>query len=160
MVLHAGDRVGEGAGRGAVAHAPAGHAVGLGDAVDGDGVVAEGGIEGGDGVMFALVEEFFVYLVADDPDFPLDAEGGEGVEFVAGVNRAGGVGGAVDYDGLGAGGEGRLEGGGGEVEVLVLGGGDDEGAGTTTSSPSLQRAMRALNMACLAPQETTISSGA
>ena len=110
VVLDLVDRIGQRLGSGGVAETPAGHRVGLGEAVDGDGQVVEILAERGDGDVLGLaIDELFVNLVGKDDDVLLERDFTEGAEFLLGVNRAGRVAGRVDDDHLGGRGHGFLE---------------------------------------------------
>ena len=111
-----------------VADAPAGHGVCLGHAVDEDGALLGIGAEGGEaGELPSVIGQAGVDLVGDDVEVGLLAHGGQGLQLLLAVHHAGGVGGVVEHDGLGLGGDGPLQLAGGELEVLGLGGGDHHG---------------------------------
>ena len=73
------------------AHAPAGHGVGLGHAVDHDGLVLELGNLGEDVGHLALVHEVLVDFVRDHPQAVLERPLADRREFRCGVDRAGRV---------------------------------------------------------------------
>ena len=71
------------------AHAPAGHGVGLGHAVEHDGLVRQLGDQGDDvGGLGAVVEQVLVDLVGDDPDAVLQGPPADGGQLGGGVDRA------------------------------------------------------------------------
>ena len=74
------DGVDDGLGAADVADAPAGHGEGFGVAVEGEGLVEELGVEGGEGdELEAVVDEFFVDFVGEDDEVGVfDDDVGEG----------------------------------------------------------------------------------
>jgi len=113
---------------GGVTEAPAGHGVGFGETVDGDGEVGDFLAEGSDGdVGLVGVNEFFVDFVGQDEDVFAHGDVGDGLKLFLGVNGAGGVAGAVDDDHLGEGGHGVLELIRGHFPAVFALGFDDDG---------------------------------
>ena len=92
------------------ANPPAGHGVGLGDAVDDDAAVGDLGHERGHrregGVA---VDEVLVDLVGHDPEPVLDGPAPDRLDLLGRVDRAGRVRGRDEDEHLGARGAGRLE---------------------------------------------------
>ncbi len=89
---------------------PAGHRVGLGDAVDHDAAVGEVGHEdrhGGE--LRVAVDQMLVDLVRDDPEAVLKGPFTDRLDLGGRVHGAGGVGGGHEDEHLGALGAGRLQ---------------------------------------------------
>jgi len=84
-------------------------------------------VEGGEGdELEAIVDEFFVDFVGEDDEVGvLDDDVGEGLEFFGGVGVSGGVGGGVEDEDLGLGGDGGLELMGGDFEGIFFLADDD-----------------------------------
>ena len=117
---HLGDDV-VGAG---VTDAPAGHGVCLGYAVDQDGALLGVGAEGGEaGEGAAVVGQAGVDLVGNHINIRLSTHSGDGLQLLSVVHHAGWVGGIVEQNGLGPGGDGGRELFRCQLEVLCLGGG-------------------------------------
>ena len=92
------------------ADAPAGHRVGLRDAVDDDGVVGEEGAEHGHRAgVDVVVHQVLVDLVGEHPEAVVLDPLADRPDLVRGVDRAGRVGRRDEQQHLGAGGAGRLE---------------------------------------------------
>ena len=90
MALERVDRLGNRLRRAEVAQPPAGHRVGLAETVDRDRQIVRFGGERADGdVLRVVVNELLVNLVAEDEDFLLDGDVGDGFQFLARVHRAG-----------------------------------------------------------------------
>ena len=104
-----------------IADAPAGHGVGLGDAVDDDGlglhIVAQGGEAD---VVLAVVDQLLVDLVGDDVETGLHSQLCDLHQLAAGIDAAVGVGGAVEDDGLGLFVDVGAQHLGGDDEVVLL----------------------------------------
>ena len=93
------------------ADAPAGHGVGFGDSVDGEGAVVQLRRDLGDGREGEIVmDDLFVDVVGHDVDVGMaDEYLGEGAQFGGGVGGAGGVGRRVEDEPFGARGDRRLQ---------------------------------------------------
>ena len=110
------------------ADAPAGHGVGLGGAAHQDGAGLDLLAQGGEGDELLVVkDQLAVHLVGDDVQVVVQADLGDVLQVLPAVDHAGGVGGAVEHQGLGLGGDGGLELLRGQVEAVLLRGGDDHG---------------------------------
>ncbi len=110
------------------ADAPAGHGVGLGDAVDDEALLGDLGHEGGHGgELVVAVDEVLVDLVGDDPHAVLDGPAPDGGDLVGGVDRSGGVVGADEEQHFGARGAGGFELVDGDFEPGGVVGVDDDG---------------------------------
>jgi predicted AAA+ superfamily ATPase len=124
-VVHGGDDVRR---AGAVADAPAGHGVGLGHAVEHHGAVVQvrAGVE--DVVVGAVRhEDVLVHVVAGDQHVWMAAQHlAQGGQFFLAVDGAAGVGGAVDDQHPGPGGDGRFQLCRGDLEALIDAGVDDD----------------------------------
>ena len=87
-----------------IADTQTGHGVSLRYAVDEDGAALDGGAEGSDGVVLGIaVNQFFVNLVGDNVEVVLHGKVSQGLQLLLGPHAAIGVGGGVQYEGLGAG---------------------------------------------------------
>ena len=118
-------------GAGGIADAPAGHGIGLGHAVEDDGLVME--IRAGHqyiGERFVVEPDVLVDIVAGDDDLgiPLDNLT-QGDELRAGIGGARGVGGAVDDHQAGALGDGLFQLFRRDLEALFQPRGDDDRVG-------------------------------
>ena len=92
------------------AHPPAGHGVGLGHAVEDDGLVGRLRHEGRQRrELVVVVDEVLVDLVGDDPEAVLDGPAADGLDLVGRVHRARGVRGRDEDQRLGAIGAGGLQ---------------------------------------------------
>ena len=126
VALHGIDRAGDRLGSGEVAEAPTGHGVGFAESVDGDGeVVGFGGDRGDAHMLGAVVGEFLVDFIGEDVDVLLGGDFGEGLEFLAGVDRSGRVARRIDDDHLRAGRHGVFEILGSDLPVVLLAGLDE-----------------------------------
>jgi hypothetical protein len=97
-------------GRDRPADPPAGHRVGLGDAVDHDRALGRLGGDHGQRVRGrAAVDQVLVDLVGDHPDAVLGGPAADRLDLLARVDRAGGVRGGDEHHGLGARGAVGLE---------------------------------------------------
>src|SRR3990172_3596180 len=81
------------------ADAPAGYAVGLGKAVDGDGALAHPREAGNGDVTAAVVQDVLIDFVGDGEHVVAAAEGRDGFQFLSVEYFAGGIVGSVDDDG-------------------------------------------------------------
>ncbi len=88
-----------------IAQAPACHAVGLGETVDGDGALPHPG-DSRHADVFAPVDQVFVYLVGNSQSVPPLAESRDELELLAREDLPGRIVGRIDDDGLGPGSEG------------------------------------------------------
>ena len=96
--------------RGSVAQTPAGHRIGLGEAVDGDGVIVDILAQGSDAdVLIAAIDQLLIDFVGQDDDAFTDGDVGQCGEFFAGIDGAGRVAGGVQDDHLRHRGHGVLE---------------------------------------------------
>ncbi len=114
---------GELLGRGQVADAPAGHGVGLGEAVERDGALAQPRQRGGRQVLRPRVDELGVDLVGDEDKVVPDDQVADLADDVRRGDRAGRVVGRHEHEHLRARGDARLNGGGHEREVVLFVGG-------------------------------------
>ena len=109
------------------AQPPAGHGVGLGEGVAGEGAFRHA-LQVGDGdVAVGVVEEVLVGLVAEDEQVALPGQARHGGQFVLGVHAAGGVVGVVDDDELGARGDVLVQPVVADVVLLLLAEGHGDG---------------------------------
>ena len=121
VALVVGHGLGHFHGRGGVSNAPAGHGVGLGHAVDGDGARLDLVAQGGDGdVLRAVIDKVFVDLVRDDVEVVLDGEPADVLKLLAGVDKAVGVVGGVQDDGARPACDGGLDLAGQELKAVLL----------------------------------------
>ena len=89
-----------------VAQPPAGHGVGLGEAVEQDGAVLEA-VDGHDGLVFALEDQPAIDLVGEHHEVALADGLGDVAQITPGQHPAGGIMGRVQDDELGAVGDER-----------------------------------------------------
>ena len=128
VALEGGHGGNDGPGPGRVAQPPAGHGVGLAEAADDDGLLKDPPAQSSDGdMLLAVVDELFVDLIADYVKLVMDRQVGQHFELVPAPDRAGGVVGGVQHQGLGAGRDGLFNLGAGGHEALLLGGVDPHG---------------------------------
>ena len=121
MALEGGHGLDDLLGAGGVADAPAGHGIGLGNAVDDDGLLLDLRAEGGDAaVLFVVVDELFVDLVGDDVEAALHGQIGDGLKLRAAPDAAVGVVGRVDDERLRPVGDVGTQHVGGDDEVVLL----------------------------------------
>ena len=120
-----------GVGHQQIAHAPAGHGIGLGEAVQHDDVITNvvqlGHREG----LHAVIDDGVIGLVGEHPQVVLLHHLSDGQHVLLAHHRAGGVAGGVQDDGLCLGGDALLHVGGGHVEahrseLEALGGVEEE----------------------------------
>ena len=114
---HALDDVGR---AGGVADPPAGHGVGLGASVEGDGVVV--GVGGGGGVALEGVvaeDDAVIHLVAEDDNILALEHGGQGVDLGGGVEETAWVTGRIEDEGFGPRSDGRFQLGGSDLKGVV-----------------------------------------
>ena len=111
-----------------IADAPAGHGIGLGDAVDEDRVRLDLVTERGDaGKLHAVIDELIIDLIRDDIQVMLHADICDGFERLFRIDSAGRVGGVIEDDGLGLIRDGLLELLRRELEALLLADIDNNG---------------------------------
>ena len=119
--LHVGHGAQDRFGAGRVANAPAGHRIGLGDAVQHQRAVIQIGadIENVD-EGHIIQTDVFVHVVRSNQHLRVLAQHcAQGRQFVAGVNRAGGVGRAVDNEQFSLRGDRRFQLRRGDLEALL-----------------------------------------
>ena len=115
------DQLGDVCGGGHIADAPAGHGIGLGDAVDQQGTLLDFGADGGQAdKLLIVIDQMVIDLVGDHVQVVLHAHLGDGLQLAAGVHHSGGVGGVVQDHALGLGGDGCGQLLRGDLEVLRL----------------------------------------
>ena len=111
-----------------IADTPAGHGIGLGNAVDENGALLYVLAQRGDGdELPAVVDQLIINFVSDDIHVPGDADVGQGPEHLPGVQHARGVGGRVKEDALGVVGNRFVQLLGRELEFVLLPGLGDDG---------------------------------
>ena len=112
---------------GHIADPPAGHGVGLGDAVDEQGTLLDLLTQRGKAdELGVVIDQAVIDLVGDDVDVLLHADLGQSLQLLPAVHGAGGVAGVVQDHALGLGGNGGGELLGGDLEFVSLGGMDDD----------------------------------
>ena len=111
LALDCDDALGDIASCGGITDAPAGHGIGLGKAVDGDGSIPDFGGDGSDAEVSGLiVDQLFIDLIRDDEKVVFLCQSGQMAQAFLTVNCAGGIVGRTDHNGLCAGGDGLLDG--------------------------------------------------
>src|ERR1700733_8154156 len=100
---------------------PSSHGIGLGERAE-DYDVLLGPIEGAARDGLARIVEVHVALVEQKVDAPIVREMDDALEILRGDDGAGGIRRRIENDGLGARGDGRLDGVGGNAEVIGLAG--------------------------------------
>ena len=129
LALQQVKRLDEGIGTRRIADAPAGHGVALRHAVEGEGAVHQTGLDLADrGELEVPIGQMFVDVVSEHPDMPVGGahqDIGDRLQLVAGIGGAGGVGGGVQQQPLGARGDGALQILRLDLETVLQGGGHD-----------------------------------
>ena len=102
-----------------IADPPAGHRIGLGHAIDGQGPVIEFGFNLRGGAEHEIVEhQMFIHVVGHAPHMRMAQQHiGQGFEFIPGIPRPGRVGRRVEQEPLGGRRNRRLKLGRGNLEI-------------------------------------------
>ena len=88
-----------------IAQTPAGHGVGLGHAVHGEGVLLHAGEGGNADVLGSVIDQPLIYLVGDDHQIVAQDDVGQPLQGLLRQHAAGGVVGGDDHNGPGLGGD-------------------------------------------------------